>query len=387
MVTQTSSNVMDKILCSAIDYRASDVHFEPDGEVFNVRFRVDGLLYQVKGLTGLPQDAITSRIKVLAEMDLFQHRLPQDGHFEFAYNNVVYNVRVSTVPTVLGQAVVLRLFNRENLVLAVENLGFEAEQLERVQRMLTSPYGINLITGQIGSGKTTLLYSMLNAVNNAERNIITLEDPVEFQMPNVRQLQVNESVGFTFARGMRAAVRQDPDVVMLGEIRDSETAQSAFQAALTGSLVFSTFHTFDVAGLVIRLIEMGIPRSVVAHALNGVVSTRLVRKICQACRAPAPAGELEQRFFGDEAKQQEFFIGAGCLECHQTGYRGRIGIYEVVLFDDDIRTAIIEEHDAATLRNLVHQKVSVTLHEASLAKVRSGATTVAELVRVIGSKW
>lgn len=386
-VSQTSSNVMDKILCSAIDYRSSDVHLEPDGEVFNVRFRVDGILYPVKGLTGLPQDAITSRIKVLAEMDLFEHRLPQDGHFEFSYNDQVYNVRVSTVPTVLGQAVVLRLFNRENLVLEISNLGFEPEQLERVGHMLTSPYGINLITGQIGSGKTTLLYSMLSALNNNERNIITLEDPVEFQMLGIRQLQVNEGAGFTFDKAIRAAVRQDPDVIMLGEIRDSETAQSAFQAALTGSLVFSTFHTFDVAGLVIRLIEMGIPRSVVAHALTGIVSTRLVRKICSGCRAPVQPGEDESRFLGNDELAHQFYAGAGCEECHQTGYRGRIGIYEVVLFDEDIRTAIIEEHDAATLRNLVREKVGLTLHDAALAKIHSGATTVNEIVRVIGHQW
>ncbi|MDZ4229506.1 MAG: ATPase, T2SS/T4P/T4SS family, partial [Candidatus Veblenbacteria bacterium] len=283
--------------------------------------------------------------------------------------------------------VVLRIFNRDNLVMELANLGFEQAQLELVQRMLMSPYGINLITGQIASGKTTLLYSMLNALNTSERNIMTLEDPVEFRMANIRQMQVAESVDFTFARGMRAAVRQDPDVIMLGEIRDNETAQSAFQAALTGTLVFSTFHTFDVSGLVIRLIEMGIPRSVVAHALTGVVSTRLVRKVCEQCRAEVPAGELEQHFLGAAVAGIQFMAGQGCEECRQTGYRGRVGIYEVVMLDDDIRVAIIEERDAGTLKSLVQDKLSLPLHEAALNKVRAGVTTVAELVRVIGSRW
>lgn len=382
--TVTSGDILDQILNNAIDYRASDVHFEPNGEEFNVRFRVDGLLYQIGGLTDFPQEAITSRIKVVSELDLFEHRLPQDGHFEFMYKDKIYNVRVSTSPTTHGQAVVLRIFNRDSFVREVEQLGFEPEQLESVKNIIATPYGMVLITGQIGSGKTTLLYSILNSLCTPQRNIITLEDPVEFTVPNIRQLQVNEAIGLNFSIAMRAAVRQDPDVIMLGEIRDNETAQIALQAALTGSLVFSTFHTFDVSGLVIRLMEMGVPRSVLAHALTGVISSRLVRKICVNCAESYTLTNEEIKFLGEDVKQYDFKHGKGCDICHQSGYHGRVGIYEVVQFDDDIRAAIVEEKPVAVLRDLLSNKISMTLRQAAVAKVMQGTTTVAELIRVIG---
>jgi len=380
----TSGDILDQILNNAIEYRASDVHFEPNGEQFNVRFRVDGLLYQIGGLTDFPQEAITSRIKVVAEMDLFEHRLPQDGHFEFIYQERVYNIRVSTSPTVHGQAVVLRIFNRESFVLEISQLGFEPQQLETVKNIITMPYGMVLITGQIGSGKTTLLYSLLNTLNTPQRNIITLEDPVEFTVPNIRQLQINDAVGLTFAKAMRAAVRQDPDVVMLGEIRDNETAQISLQAALTGSLVFSTFHTFDVSGLIIRLMEMGVPRSVLAHALTGVISTRLVRKICPGCAAPHALSEVELKLLGDDAVQFTYKRGRGCPLCHNSGYHGRTGIYEVVQMDDEIRAAIVEEKSVTELREILHSKIKMTLRQAAITKVMQGITTIDELIRVIG---
>lgn len=383
-VESTSSSVLDFILRKAIEFKASDVHLEPERGVFHVRLRIDGLLYPVQGLDSFPETEIISRIKVLAEMDLFEHRLPQDGHFEFTVEGKVYNIRVSTSPTVYGQAVVLRIFNREGLVLALSNMGFEPEQLEQVRTMIASPYGMALITGQIGSGKTTLLYSLLNELNTPQRNIITLEDPVEFQVANLRQLQVNEANGFTFAKAIKAAVRQDPDVIMLGEIRDSETAQIAFQAALTGSLVFSTFHTFDVSGLIIRLIEMGVPRSVVAHALTGVMSTRLVRKICTACVEPYEPTAEELAALGTGYKAQPLFHGKGCVECHERGYSGRIGVFEVVRFDDDIRTAIIETLPTVELRKVLSARITRTLREAAVAKVLQGVTSASEIIRVIG---
>ena len=380
----TSGDILDQILNNAIEYGASDVHFEPNGQQFNVRFRVDGLLYQISGLTNFPQEAITSRIKVVSEMDLFEHHLPQDGHFEFIYKDKVYNIRVSTSPTVHGQAVVLRLFNREAFVKEISELGFEPEQLATVKNIIASPYGMILITGQIGSGKTTLLYSILNSLSTPQRNIITLENPVEFSVPNIRQLQVNESVGLTFSLAMRAAVRQDPDVIMLCEIRDSETAQIALQAALTGTLVFSTFHTFDVSGLIIRLMEMGVPRSVLAHALTGVISSRLVRKICTNCAQSYSLTDAEAKVLGAEVATADFKKGQGCDVCHNSGYLGRTGIYEVIQFDDEIMTAIVEEKPIAELRQLLQSKIVLSLRQAAIKKVMAGTTTIEELIRVIG---
>lgn len=382
--TETSEGVLDQVLNNAIEYGASDVHFEPNGEQFKVRFRVDGLLYEISGLSGFSQDAITSRIKVVSELDLFERRLPQDGHFEFVYKDKVYNIRVSTSPTLHGQAVVLRIFNREAFVKEISELGFESVQLDTVKNIVASPYGMVLITGQIGSGKSTLLYSLLNSINSPQKNIITLEDPVEFTVPNIRQLQVNDAVGLTFSLAIRAAVRQDPDVIMLGEIRDSETAQIALQAALTGTLVFSTFHTFDVSGLIIRLMEMGVPRSVLAHALTGVISSRLVRKICVSCAQPYVLSETEAKLLGDEAVHYELKRGQGCELCHGSGYHGRTGIYEVIHFDDEIMAAIVEEKPVAELRELLQSKISLSLRQAAIKKVMDGLTTIDELIRVIG---
>ncbi len=382
--TVSSGNILDEILNNAIEYGASDVHFEPNGQQFNVRFRVDGLLYQIGGFTDFPQEAITSRIKVVAEMDLFEHRLPQDGHFEFVYKEKIYNVRVSTSPTIHGQAVVLRIFNREAFVKELSELGFEEEQLATVKNIITAPYGMILITGQIGSGKTTLLYSILNSLSTPQINIIALENPVEFTVPNIRQLQVNEAAGLTFSLAIRAAVRQDPDVIMLGEIRDSETAQIALQSALTGTLVFSTFHTFDVVGLIIRLKEMGVPRSVLAHALAGVVSTRLVRKICSDCSEPYKLSAYEIKLLGVLSNGLSLRKGLGCDKCHHTGYRGRIGIFEVVQFDDEIREAIVEDRSVAELKDILRSKISLNLRQAAFKKVVDGITTTDELKRVLG---
>ena len=383
-ISADPDNIVEYIFKSAVDMKASDVHLEPSREGLSVRLRIDGMLYPLENLTQYPQEETISRLKVLAELNIMEKRLPQDGRIEFEYNGVLCNFRISTTPTIYGEAVVLRVLNREAGIIGLEQIGFSESQLELVRRVVTSPFGMVITTGPTGSGKTTFMYSMLSSINRPERNIVTLEDPVEFQFKNVRQMQINEAISWTFSKAMRAVVRQDPDVIMIGEIRDADTAQMAFQAALTGRLVFSTFHTFDVPGLIIRLIEMGLPRSVVAHTITAVMSCRLVRKTCAVCAQVYPAGEVEKKVFKERVEQIVFKKGAGCQTCHNTGYIGRIGIFEIVYFDEEIRSNIMEEKPSLSLRNLIDKKEIETLYFSAMAKVESGLTTVEELVRTLG---
>lgn len=383
----TPGDWMDRILADAIDSRASDIHLEPERDSFNVRFRIDGILYTIESLTKYSQEKIISRIKVLANINITEHRLPQGGNFEFNYKDRVYNIRVSTLPTPDGEATALRILNREEILMRLQELGFDKNQLETINKFIVSPHGMILITGPSGSGKTALLYSILNDLNKPDNNIITLEDPIEFQMPTVRQAQISESTGLDFARAMRSVLRQDPDVLMVGEIRDPETAQMAFQAALTGILVFSTFHTLDVPGLVARLVEMGIPRSVVAQAIEGVVSSRLVRKICDSCKKPYQLSDYEKMILGDKSKGKKFQKGEGCKNCLNSGYFGRTGIFEVAHFDDEIRSAIIGKEPYVSLRKLLEEKGIKTLRESAIDKVFQGITTVEEVARVTGTPY
>lgn len=375
--------VVEGILEQAITTGASDIHIDPERGKLTARLRIDGILYPLSGLESFNPDEVISKIKVMGQMDIMEKRLPQDGHLEFSYLNKNYNFRVSTTPTIYGEAVVMRMLDREGIAVNLADLGFTDKQMEIVQKIINSPYGIVIITGPTGSGKTTLLYSFLNYLNKPEKNILTLEDPVEYQMANIRQMQVNEAIGWDFARGMRAVVRQDPDVIMLGEIRDKETASMAFQAALTGRLVLSTFHTFDVPGIIIRLIEMGIPRSVVAHSFTGVMSCRLMRKICQACEADYTASEQELKLFeltgGEKLKK-----GRGCGMCHNSGYAGRVGIFEIVYFDEEIKANIMQEHPDVSLYDLLKSKISPTLRQTAMGRVLQGQTTLEELIRVVG---
>ncbi|MDO8536716.1 MAG: GspE/PulE family protein [bacterium] len=382
--TKSAPEVVDNIVHKAITSRASDIHIDPEREGLNIRFRIDGILYPIEKLEPYTAEEIISRIKVVGQMDIAERRFPQDGHFEFTHENKIYNIRVSTAPTIYGEAVALRILNREDIIVNLGDLGLDPEQLEEVNKIGASPYGMVLVTGPTGSGKTTLLYSILSTFNKSSRNIITLEDPVEFPMASVRQIQIDENIGLGFAKSMRAIVRQDPDVIMLGEIRDPETAQMAFQSALTGILIFSTFHTFDVPGLVIRLIEMNVPRSVVAHALSGVISSRLVRKICASCAVPYQLTGFEKKALGVSEELPGLKSGAGCEMCHKSGYLGRTGLFEVVRFDDEVRTNIIEGMPASTLRESLKHKATKSLRDSALEKIASGITTAEEVVRVIG---
>jgi len=378
-----TSNWLESILINAIVNRASDIHFEPEKEKFMVRFRVDGVLYLLQNFQKEVQENILSRVKVIAHLDIAEHRIPQDGHFEFAYKDKIYDFRISTAPTIYGEAMVIRIFNRDDALIKLENLGMEPDQLTQIKSLITSPSGIILITGPTGSGKTTLLYSFINYLNKPERNIITIEDPVEYQIGGIRQININESIGLTFAKVLRAMFRQDPDIVMLGEIRDPDSAQMAMQAALTGHLIFSTFHTFNVPSLVVRFLELGITRSIIAESIKGVVSTRLLRKVCPNCREEYAPTEMEKKFLDQSFAGVKFIRGRGCDKCMK-GYYGRVGIYEIVPFDEEIKMDIIEKETISNMLNLMKNKRMKDLRQRAIEKIISGETTVEEAIRVIG---
>ena len=382
-IPESSVDPIYEILINAINNRASDVHFEPDRDTFNIRFRIDGILHVFQNVTQYTQDNIISRIKVLAKMDITDRRFPQDGHFEFKHQDIIYNIRVSTLPTAFGETIVFRILNRNDILISLNNLGFTQEQRSLVDKLITLPSGIILSTGPTGSGKTTLLYSMLNTLNKPENNIIALEDPIELTMQNVRQVQINDNIDYTFARAMRTVIRQDPDIIMVGEIRDNETAQMAIRASLIGILVLSTFHTFDLPGLVVRFIEMGVTRSTAAEAIKGVISARLVRKVCISCKADQPIGAYEKEILGVDYPNSNYQKGKGCNMCTNTGYLGRTGIFEIVYLDDEFRTIIIEKNPS-DIYECLRRKHIKSLRETAIDKVAQGITTPEEIVRVMG---
>jgi len=377
------ADFVNSILEEAIVKRASDIHLDLGPLDVSVRFRIDGVLYPSEDLPHIYQEEIISRIKVLAKMDIAERRYPQDGNFGINYEQKNYNIRVSTIPSVYGEAVVMRVLNRDDSYAKLDKLGFDREQLRLVDRIIASPHSMVLISGPTGSGKTTLLYSILDTINEPSKNIVTVEDPVELEMPKIRQIQVNDAIDLGFARITRSILRQDPDVIMLGEIRDVDTAQNAFRAALSGVLVFSTFHTFDIPGIVIRLVEMGVPRSVVAYGTSGVITTRLIRKICLNCADQYVPNESERVFLGN-VQIENMRSGKGCEMCHNSGYLGRTGIFEIVQFDDEIRSAVIEGATTKDLQILFNKKIAKSLRESALEKAVKGITTPAEVIRIIG---
>lgn len=382
-ISPESEDWLLNLLEVSINNRASDIHFEPTMKDFIIRIRIDGLLHLLGKLPRLFHEKTISRIKVLAQINIAEHRTPQDGHFEVRVNDKLYSIRVSTLPTIYGESVVLRILNKEDLVIKLEELGFEDDQLVFVNQLITIPAGMILTTGPMGSGKTTLLYSLLNVLSRPEKSVLTLEDPVEYQMPDIRQSQVNETAGFTFARAMRSIVRQDPNIVLVGEIRDEETAHMAMQAALTGVLVLSTFHTFDVPALVNRFKEMGVSTSIITQAIQGVIFTRLVRTICTQCKISYEPSEYDRRMLG-ERTPSALFKGKGCNNCNNIGYIGRTGVFEIVYFDHDIRSAIIENRPASYIYDILAHKKVKSLKESCVNKILDGKTTTSEVLRVLG---
>jgi general secretion pathway protein E len=376
--------LVNLLIDGALGAEASDIHIEPFEDSLRVRYRIDGLLYDQESPPRRLQAALTSRIKIMAELNIAERRLPQDGRIRVtAPGGRRVDIRVSTVPTIHGESIVMRLLDRSSVFLPFDRLGFSLRTAQVFESLIHRPHGIVLVTGPTGSGKTTTLYAALDKINRPDLKIITVEDPVEYQLKGVNQIPVRPKIGLSFAAGLRHIVRQDPDVIMVGEIRDLETAEIAIQAALTGHLVFSTLHTNDAPGAVTRLQDMGCEPYLVSSVLSGVLAQRLVRRICQACRAPDNPDPAELLALGvTDTGSAELFRGKGCDECRGTGYRGRIGIYELFRINDDTRGLIVRKAPAGEIRRHAVAQGMVTLREDAWAKAGAGLTTVAEILRV-----
>jgi len=378
--------LVNSLLFQAVKDRASDIHIEPFERSLAVRFRIDGILYDVISPPKRFQPVIISRVKIMAGLNIAEKRLPQDGRLRTKIAGRDIDVRVSVVPTAFGERVVMRLLDRSSTVLGLEELGLTGRNLALVTRLVRQNHGIILVTGPTGSGKTTTLYAALSTINSTERNIITIEDPIEYQLEGVGQIQVNPKIDLTFANGLRSILRQDPDVIMVGEIRDGETAEIAIQAALTGHLVFSTLHTNDAASAVTRLVEMGTEPFLVSSSVIAVMAQRLVRRVCEACRRTVhpDAATLAEIGLGPSAVVGRTLYGggAGCDACKQTGYRGRTGIHELLVVDDDVRALIMKNADAAAIRRAATAAGMPTLRQDGAAKVLAGETTIEEVLRV-----
>ena len=378
--------IVNQVLHQAIGEDASDIHFEPRDHDVLVRFRIDGLLHDMMTAPKQIQAALMSRIKILASLDIAERRLPQDGHIHLRRDGKKYDLRVSTMPTVLGEKIVIRVLTQSSTRVSLNEIGFPADLLSRWEDLIARPYGMIIATGPTGSGKTTTLYSTLDRINTRERNVVSIEDPVEYRMPRVNQVQVNPKAGLTFASGLRSMLRQDPDVILVGEIRDRETAQMAVQASMTGHLVLSTLHTNDAAGAVTRLADMGVEPFLVTGSLIGVLAQRLVRTICTRCKEAytPPADSLRQ--LGVEAARQgelHLYRGRGCDFCRGTGYRGRTGVFELITMDGRLRDLVLQGASVDQLRAAAQQSGARLLRHDGIQRVLEGTTTVEELLRVI----
>src|SRR5216117_427525 len=368
---------------NAITAEASDIHIEPFEDTLRIRYRIDGILFDQEAPPRRLQAAVTSRVKLMAEMNIAERRLPQDGRIRVTLRGRRVDIRSSTIPTVHGESIVMRLLDRQSVFLPLEKLGFAPAMLPRFEGLIRRPHGILLVTGPTGSGKTTTLYGALDKINSPDRKIITVEDPVEYQLKGVNQIHVKPKIGLTFATGLRHIVRQDPDVILIGEIRDLETAEIAIQAALTGHLVFSTLHTNDAPAAITRLQDMGVEPYLVASVLEGVMAQRLVRRICAACRAPEtpPAADLNALGIAG-ADGTKLFRGRGCDECRGTGYRGADGVHELFPITEDARSLILKRAPSREIRRCAIEAGMVTLRMDGWLKACEGVTTVEEILRV-----
>lgn len=379
-------NMVDDIINKAVQMAASDIHLEPERDNFNCRYRIDGILYPASEIPFDSQAAVISRIKIMANMDIAEKRLAQDGRIRVFSAGRDVDLRISTFPTIYGENMVIRILDRSAGIIKLSQLGFSKPTLDRFSQLIHRPHGILLVTGPTGSGKTTTLYAALSEINSLEKNIITLEDPVEYDIPHVRQSQVNVKAGLTFASGLRSLVRQDPDIIMIGEIRDKETADIAIHAALTGHLVFSTLHTNDAASAVTRLIDMGVEPFLVASSLVGILAQRLARTLCDSCKQKyTPSDELLKQA-GIQRKPSSakfvFYKESSCPKCSQRGFIGRTGIFELLVLNDRIRDLITAKASATAIKEAAVKSGLVTLRTGSLAKVTSGITSVSEIMRI-----
>ena len=377
--------LVNLILSDAIKKGASDIHIEPYEKSFRVRYRIDGVLYDTMQPPMKLRAAIISRAKIMAQLDIAERRLPQDGRIKIRMGQKEIDFRVSTLPTIFGEKVVLRLLDKSNLQLDMSSLGFDPQALQLFEKAILAPHGMVLVTGPTGSGKTTTLYSGLHRLNTVETNIMTAEDPVEYNLAGVNQVQMKAEIGLNFAAALRAFLRQDPDIIMVGEIRDYETAEIAIKAALTGHLVLSTLHTNDAPSTVSRLINMGVEPFLVAASTNMILAQRLARKICNSCKEEITVPRqalVDVGFAPDEAKGLSCYQGKGCMECNDTGYRGRVALYEVMAITEDIKDAILQGASVNEMKELGRKHGMKTLREAGLQKIREGMTTIPEIMRV-----
>jgi general secretion pathway protein E len=377
--------LVNHIISQSLKARASDIHIEPYQHSFTVRYRVDGILYDLLTPPKWIQPALISRIKVMAKMNIAEKRLPQDGRFEVKVGDQNIDLRVSTIPTAFGERVVLRLLNKSGSLLELNDLGFSPARLKVIKNLVASPNGIILVTGPTGSGKTTTLYAILQSINKPDINIITIEDPVEYQIKGISQIQVNPKIDLTFARGLRSIVRQDPDVILVGEVRDKETAEIAVQSALTGHLVFSTLHTNDSASAITRLVDMDVEPFLISSSVLAVAAQRLVRLLCNNCKKAYQPSTIYLKSIGvapDHFNETKIYKAVGCEKCISTGYKGRLGIFEIMVLDEHLKGLILETFDSNRIKNEAVKQKMIPLRQDGIEKVLEGITTMEEVLRV-----
>ena len=377
--------LVNHIISQSFKARASDIHIEPYQHSFTVRYRVDGILYDLLTPPKWIQPALISRIKVMAKMNIAEKRLPQDGRFEVKVGDQNIDLRVSTIPTAFGERVVLRLLHKTGSLLELQDLGLSPSRLKLIKKLVSSPNGIILVTGPTGSGKTTTLYAVLQSINKPDINIITIEDPVEYQIKGISQIQVNPKIDLTFARGLRSIVRQDPDVILIGEIRDRETAEIAVQSALTGHLVFSTLHTNDSASAITRLVDMGVEPFLISSSVLAVAAQRLIRVLCDNCKKAYQPSDIYLKSIGvspDYFNENQIYKAVGCERCITTGYKGRLGIFEIMLLNERLKGLILETFDSNRIKQEAIKQKMVSLRQDGIHKVLEGITTMEEVLRV-----
>jgi general secretion pathway protein E len=374
--------LVNSLLFRAVKDRASDIHVEPYEKEVAVRFRIDGNLYDILKIPKRLQNSVGSRIKLLGSLNIAEKRLPQDGRIRIKIAGKDVDLRLSTVPTAHGERIVLRLLDKSAVVLDLKNLGFESQMLKQMEELISKPFGIILVTGPTGSGKTTSLYGALTKINREDINIITVEDPIEYQLAGIGQIQVNDKIGLSFANGLRSILRQDPDVILIGEIRDRETAEIAVQASLTGHLVLSSIHTNDACSSITRLVDMGVEPFLVSTSIIGILAQRLVRRVCIHCREPhqATAEQLARLGLEKIPSQAQVYRGVGCEHCYHTGYSGRVGIYELLPIDEDLRGVILKSHDAVSLKRAAIARGFKPMRYDGLHKILQGITTIEEVL-------
>ncbi|WP_079479519.1 GspE/PulE family protein [Halobacillus salinus] len=375
--------LMNQVLQTGVQMKASDIHIDPQESKVLVRYRVDGLLRTERTVTKSMQSSLIARVKIMANLNITETRLPQDGRIKANVNSVPVDLRISTLPTVYGEKIVIRILDLGSVLNRLSELGFNKVNYQRYMKMIEQPSGMVLITGPTGSGKSSTLYASLNHLNTDDKNIITIEDPVEYQIEGINQVQVNQKTGLTFTTGLRSVLRQDPDIVMVGEIRDSETAEIAVRASLTGHLVFSTLHTNGAVATIPRLIDMDVEPYLVVSSLAGIVAQRLVRRICRDCKVKKEPTEMEREQFEKRGLSiNEVYYGKGCGNCQNTGYRGRLAIQEVLVMDDEIRKMMMNNSSISEIRQYVWRNGMIFLVDDGLLKVKKGLTTVEEVMRV-----